>query len=69
MQTPQVMRRADLERAFAQCPIPLESVTDDVQLLELAGMETWLVEGDDRNVKITTATDLRLAEMLLVEAV
>lgn len=63
MQTPQVMRRADLERAFAECPIALESVTDDVQLLELAGMETWLVEGEERNIKITTGMDLRVAEM------
>src|SRR3954468_24925979 len=34
MQTPQVMRRADLLDAFASCPIPLDEVTDDVQLLE-----------------------------------
>ncbi len=37
MQTPQTMRRQDLLDAFAACPIPLEQVTDDVQLLELAG--------------------------------
>jgi 2-C-methyl-D-erythritol 4-phosphate cytidylyltransferase len=35
MQTPQVMRRADLLAALAACPIPLADVTDDVQLLEL----------------------------------
>jgi 2-C-methyl-D-erythritol 4-phosphate cytidylyltransferase len=63
MQTPQVMRRADLERGFRECPIPLASVTDDVQLLELAGMETWLVEGEERNIKITTGMDLRVAEI------
>ena len=37
MQTPQAMRRQDLLDAFADCPIPLEQITDDVQLLELAG--------------------------------
>jgi 2-C-methyl-D-erythritol 4-phosphate cytidylyltransferase len=65
MQTPQVMRRADLVDAFAACPLPLEHVTDDVQLLELAGKEVWLVQGEERNLKITTASDMRLAEMYL----
>jgi 2-C-methyl-D-erythritol 4-phosphate cytidylyltransferase len=65
MQTPQAMRRAALLDAFARCPIPLDQVTDDVQLLELAGHEVWLVAGEERNLKITTPTDLKLAEMLL----
>jgi 2-C-methyl-D-erythritol 4-phosphate cytidylyltransferase len=65
MQTPQVMRRADLLSAFASCPLPLDKVTDDVQLLELAGKEVWLVEGEERNLKITTAADIRLAELFL----
>lgn len=62
MQTPQIMRRADILVAFASCPIPLDQVTDDVQLLELAGKEVWLVEGEERNIKITTEMDLVLAE-------
>jgi 2-C-methyl-D-erythritol 4-phosphate cytidylyltransferase len=65
MQTPQVMRRAGLLQAFESCPLPLNDVTDDVQLLELAGKEVWLVEGEERNMKITTATDLKLAELFL----
>ena len=65
MQTPQFMRRADLLRAFETCPLPLEQVTDDVQLLELAGQEVWLVDGDERNLKVTTRMDLRVAEMLV----
>jgi len=65
MQTPQIMRRADLLLAFENCPIPLAQVTDDVQLLELAGKPVWLVEGEERNLKITTPTDLHLAEMFL----
>jgi 2-C-methyl-D-erythritol 4-phosphate cytidylyltransferase len=64
MQTPQVMRRADLLRAFETCPMRLENVTDDVQLIELAGGEVWLVDGDERNLKVTTPLDLRVAEML-----
>jgi 2-C-methyl-D-erythritol 4-phosphate cytidylyltransferase len=65
MQTPQVMRRADLLAAFDSCPLPLDRVTDDAQLLELAGRDVWLVPGEERNLKITTAMDLRIAEMLL----
>jgi 2-C-methyl-D-erythritol 4-phosphate cytidylyltransferase len=67
MQTPQIMRRADLFDAFERCPLPLDEITDDIQLLELAGKPVWLVPGEEQNLKITTQTDLRLAE-LLVEA-
>jgi 2-C-methyl-D-erythritol 4-phosphate cytidylyltransferase len=65
MQTPQVMRRADLLDAFARCPIPLDQVTDDVQLLELAGKEVWLIPGEERNLKMTTAIDLHQAQWWL----
>jgi 2-C-methyl-D-erythritol 4-phosphate cytidylyltransferase len=65
MQTPQIMRKHDLADAFEHCPIPLEQVTDDVQLLELVGKEVWLVEGDQRNLKITTPLDLEIARLLL----
>jgi 2-C-methyl-D-erythritol 4-phosphate cytidylyltransferase len=65
MQTPQVMRRAAILDAFARCPIPLEQVTDDVQLIELSGGEVWLVQGEERNLKITTAPDLQIARTFL----
>ena len=68
MQTPQVMRRAALLDAFHRCPVPLEQVTDDVQLLELAGQEVWLVPGEEQNLKITTPMDLKLAELMLGDA-
>ena len=65
MQTPQVMQRADLLAAFEACPLPLEQITDDAQLLELSGREVWLVEGEERNLKITTQSDLLIAQLLL----
>lgn len=68
MQTPQIVRREVLLRAFAECVYPLRHVTDDLQILELAGEGTWLVEGDERNIKITTPQDLKLAEMLLARS-
>ena len=67
MQTPQIARRTDLLDAFDRCPIPWSEVTDDVQLLELIGKDVWLVPGEERNLKITTPLDLKLAEILLRE--
>ena len=69
MQTPQIMRRQALLRAFETCPVPLDQITDDAQLLELAGQEVWLIPGEDRNLKITTAQDLKIAELLLIAEV
>jgi 2-C-methyl-D-erythritol 4-phosphate cytidylyltransferase len=68
MQTPQIMRRTDLAAAIAHCPLPLDQVTDDAQLIELAGLPVWLVPGEERNLKITTPIDLRLAELHLTES-
>jgi 2-C-methyl-D-erythritol 4-phosphate cytidylyltransferase len=62
MQTPQIMRRADVLAAYETCPLPMEKITDDVQLLELAGKPVYLVEGEERNLKVTTPGDLVLAE-------
>ena len=68
VQTPQVARRAALEAAYANCPVPLELVTDEAQLLELSGQEVWLVPGDERNLKITTPDDLHAARAFLDQA-
>jgi len=35
VQTPQIGRRVDLLRAFDECPVPLDEITDDAQMLEL----------------------------------
>jgi 2-C-methyl-D-erythritol 4-phosphate cytidylyltransferase len=67
MQTPQIMRRADLARAIEKCPFPLEQVTDDLQLLELTGKPVWLVNGEEINLKITRPIDVKLAEIMLAE--
>ena len=65
MQTPQIMRRTALLQAFENCPIPLDQVTDDVQLIELMGQEVWLVAGEESNLKITARVDLEIAKMHL----
>ena len=67
VQTPQIGRRVDFLEAIEGCPIPLEEVTDDAQLLELAGKDVWMVEGEERNLKITTRVDLEVANAILRE--
>ena len=42
-------------------------VTDDCSAVEYLGMTVKLVEGDERNLKVTTPLDLKIAEMLLEE--
>jgi len=67
MQTPQVMPRQDLLDAFSACKVPLDQITDDIQLLELMGKPVWLVDGEERNLKITTPTDLQIAHALVAK--
>jgi len=64
MQTPQIARRVDLLDAINRCPIPIDQLTDDLQALELIGKPAVLIEGEERNLKITTPLDLRLAELV-----
>lgn len=42
-----------------------EEVTDDVALAELAGLEVTMVEGEEKNIKVTRKQDFDLAERLL----
>jgi 2-C-methyl-D-erythritol 4-phosphate cytidylyltransferase len=65
LQTPQIMRRSVLLAAFERYSFTLDHVTDDLQLLEMTSQEAWLVEGEERNIKITTPQDLMLAELLI----
>jgi 2-C-methyl-D-erythritol 4-phosphate cytidylyltransferase len=66
-QTPQVFRREILLRAYANRARlgPAASVTDDCQLVEAIGQACAIVESSPLNLKITTATDLRLASAVL----
>ena len=46
----------------------LAAATDDAWLVEQAGGVVVVVESSPANIKVTTPTDLRLAELLLAEA-
>ena len=65
VQTPQVFRRAVLERALDQPHDVLAAATDDASLVEALGGIVRLVESPRENLKVTTPDDLRVAEALL----
>ncbi len=68
VQTPQVFRRAALERELLHAsPELLAAATDDAWLIERAGGSVRVLPAPAENFKITTPLDLRLAELLLGE--
>jgi 2-C-methyl-D-erythritol 4-phosphate cytidylyltransferase len=64
-QTPQVFRRAALERALDVPDEVLAQATDDAWLIERAGGRVGVVRASSENLKVTTPLDLAVAEMLL----
>ncbi len=65
VQTPQVFRRAALERALDVPDEVLAQATDDAWLIERTGGRVGVVESSRENLKVTTPHDLVVAEMLL----
>ncbi|WP_434081021.1 IspD/TarI family cytidylyltransferase [Sanguibacter sp. Z1732] len=68
-QTPQVFRRDLLEEAYAKA---LESgyarVSDDADLVaEFTGHKVKIIHGEDYNIKITTRTDLVIADQIMAQ--
>ena len=63
VQTPQAFRAEAIKRAHAGGG----QATDDAALVEAAGGLVVLVDGDPRNIKVTTPTDLLVAEALIKE--
>jgi len=65
VQTPQVFRRAALERALAAPDDVLAAATDDAWLVERGGGTVRVIASPPGNLKITTPDDLRVAELAL----
>jgi 2-C-methyl-D-erythritol 4-phosphate cytidylyltransferase len=61
VQTPQGFRKGILEAAYASGH-GVEDATDDAQVVERAGGAVAIVEGNAENFKITSKSDLSLAE-------
>ena len=65
VQTPQVFDAQLLKAALQDALEQGAAVTDDCAAVERLGKVVFLVEGDEENLKITTPTDLVLAEAIL----
>jgi 2-C-methyl-D-erythritol 4-phosphate cytidylyltransferase len=64
-QTPQAFRTAALREAFAADPQRVAAATDEAMLIEKAGGKVLIEPAPAWNLKVTTAEDLRVAELLL----
>ena len=67
VQTPQVFDFDLLRGALKKAELDKTQGTDDCSAVERMGMVVKIVEGDERNIKVTTPLDLKLAEMLMEE--
>lgn len=67
IQTPQVFSKDLFSRAYQADGEMLRSATDDCSLVERLGVRVKIVAGNYRNIKITTAEDILIAEVLREE--
>ena len=67
IQTPQVFDFDLLRGALKNAAQKELEITDDCSAVELMGFKVKIVEGDERNIKVTTPMDLKIAELLLEE--
>ena len=68
IQTPQVFDFDLLKGALKKAFQDGAAITDDCSAVELLGYKVKIVEGDERNIKVTTPMDLKIAELLLEDA-
>lgn len=67
VQTPQVFDFDLLRGALKQAKLDKLEITDDCSAVEHMGMSVKIVEGDEKNIKITTPMDLKIAGLILEE--
>lgn len=65
VQTPQVFDIDLLKGAQKKAKDDGTELTDDCSAVERLGMSVKIVEGDERNIKVTTPLDLKIAELFL----
>ena len=65
VQTPQVFVLEEILDAHCRARAAGCQPTDDAQVMELAGRPVQVVQGERDNIKVTTKTDLILAELIL----
>lgn len=67
VQTPQVFDFDLLRGALKKALDEKLSITDDCSAVEALGMSVYLTQGSDENIKVTTPTDLILAQAIKKE--
>ena len=67
VQTPQVFDCDLLRGALNKAKEEGAEITDDCSAVERMGLTVKIVEGDERNIKVTTPMDLKIAELLMEE--
>lgn len=67
VQTPQVFDIDLLRGALQKADKDNAQITDDCSAVERLGMSVRLIDGDERNIKVTTPMDLKIAQLLLEE--
>lgn len=70
VQTPQAFEARILHKAYSHMkenPEAFKAVTDDASLVEALGYEVVAVEGEEKNIKLTTPSDIKLAEFFYSE--
>lgn len=65
IQTPQVFKKDILKKSYDIAYNEKYYSTDDASLVEYAGGDVYLIEGDYSNIKITTKEDLILANAII----
>lgn len=63
--TPQCFRYDVLRQAYQTADVTDPSVTDESVLVEKLGVPISVIDGNPRNIKITTVVDLAIAEAML----
>ena len=69
VQTPQVFDYDLLRGALKKAKETGAAITDDCSAVERMGFSVKIVEGDERNIKVTTPMDLKIAQLLMEEMV
>lgn len=64
-QTPQIFRYENIKDAFDQAIKNKFIGTDESMLVQAAGYKVYIIEGNPKNLKVTTDEDIKLMSMLL----
>ena len=68
VQTPQVFDFDLLRGALKKAEKDNAKITDDCSAVENIGFKVKIVQGDEKNIKITTPLDMKIAELFLEDA-